>query len=111
MINKELIYQRAIERWGISLQSVVVIEEMSELTKEITKTLRGNKFEHRNESDFDNIIDEIADVEIMLEQLKWWIPKATKEVEVFKKNKLKRLQGILDNLDKKDELNKQNPSA
>jgi hypothetical protein len=104
VLNKELIYQRAIERWGINLQSLVAIEEMSELTKEISKATRNSVLLNRQESM--ELIEEIADVEIMLEQLKWWIPTANKEVESYKKSKLKRLQGILDKLDEKDKDNK-----
>jgi len=40
----------------------MVFEEMSELTKELTKFFRGKK-------DIDKIAEEIADVKIMLEQL------------------------------------------
>ncbi|AOY78414.1 hypothetical protein BJL90_15980 [Clostridium formicaceticum] len=41
----------------------MVFEEMSELQKELCKALRGNKVTG-------NIAEEIADVEIMLEQMK-----------------------------------------
>lgn len=53
----------AIIRYGPAAQLDMVIEEMSELTKEICKRKRGsdNRFE---------LIDEIADVLIMIEQLK-----------------------------------------
>ena len=67
MSNTELnrpkdIYQEDIETFGKDMQLTVAVEELSELTKEICKHKRGadNK---------ENIIEEIADVYIMLCQL------------------------------------------
>lgn len=55
------VYSRALEKWGKEAQLIMVIEEMSELTKEICKTFRGK-------TDAVAIADETADVKIMLEQ-------------------------------------------
>lgn len=57
------IYREAIELFGNTSQKVMVIEEMSELTKELCKELR-------NRGNVENIADELADVEITLAQLK-----------------------------------------
>lgn len=57
------ILNTAINLFGVDNQLNVAIEEMSELTKEICKTKRG--FHNENE-----VADEMADVYIMLEQLK-----------------------------------------
>lgn len=61
-IDKDILIQ-AIEKWGDSIQLDMVVEEMSELIKEICKYKRGRV--NRSE-----IIEEIADVSIMLEQAK-----------------------------------------
>lgn len=61
--ERKEVYLSAIEKWGIDLQSCMAIEEMSELTKEICKIRRGK-------NDPDALADEIADVTIMLEQLR-----------------------------------------
>lgn len=61
--ERKEVYLSAIEKWGIELQSCMAIEEMSELTKEICKIRRGK-------NDPDALADEIADVTIMLEQLR-----------------------------------------
>ena len=56
-------YQEAINTFGPEKQEEVAVEEMAELTKEICKNWRGK----------DNraaIAEEIADVTIMLEQLR-----------------------------------------
>ena len=57
------IYNEAIEFFGDLSQKVMVIEEMSELTKELCKDLRDR-------GNVENIADELADVEITLAQLK-----------------------------------------
>lgn len=57
------VYEYALHHYGGELQTMVCIEEMSELTKELCKHARG-------ESNVDAIAEEIADVEIMLAQMK-----------------------------------------
>lgn len=59
--NKDILRQ-VISRNGNVHQTVVAIEEMSELTKELTKTIRG-KYNH------DSITEEMADVLICFWQL------------------------------------------
>lgn len=56
------IFEKAIETYGADLQKQVAIEEMAELTKEICKDFRGK-------GNREHIIEEIADVDIMLQQL------------------------------------------
>lgn len=62
MTTIKSVIQKAIDTYGYDLQKQVAIEEMAELTKEICKDFRGK--ENR-----DNIIEEIADVQIMIYQL------------------------------------------
>lgn len=62
-ISEAEVLQRALDTYGSALQIVVMMEEMSELQKELCKYLRG-KYSPAN------IAEEIADVEIMLEQMK-----------------------------------------
>ena len=57
------ILEEAIKHYGAKMQVVVAMEEMAELTKELSKAYRGD-------ADYKHIAEEIADVEIMLEQLK-----------------------------------------
>ena len=57
------VYNAAIRAWGVQAQSWMVVEEMSELAKEICKLQR------RPAKSLDALADEIADVKIMLEQL------------------------------------------
>lgn len=55
---------KAIQTWGPHAQLLTVLEEMSELQKEILKNI------NRGKNNINEIIDETADVEIMLEQMK-----------------------------------------
>ena len=57
------ICQLAVNVYGKTSQCTVCMEEMAELTKELSKNLRG-------QDNAAHIAEEIADVEIMLEQLK-----------------------------------------
>jgi hypothetical protein len=75
----------ALRCWGARHQAVVAIEELSELQKELCKILRrqGNK-EHAAE--------EIADVEIMLAQMKkaLGVEHAVKRYKYFKLARLEK---------------------
>jgi hypothetical protein len=81
------IYKKAIEKWGQPLQIGMAIEEMAELIKELNKWMRGKKND-------ENIIEEMADVEIMLEQLKVMFSNHS-EIEEAKHEKLKRVELML----------------
>lgn len=81
-------YRKAIRHYGRDEQIVVAIEEMSELTKELTKNYRGK-------NNIDAIAEEICDVEVMLEQLKQ-IFDCRENVAQIKKIKLARLHKRID---------------
>ena len=92
MVNPVL--KRALETWGEEAQMLMVVEEMSELMKEILKNI------NRKKNNIDEIIEETADVEIMLEQLKENYQIAEK-VEAYKKDKIKVIEQRLNDWDKK----------
>lgn len=61
--ERKAVYEDAIHAYGVQAQLLMVLEEMSELQKEICKNFRGK----------DNrlaIAEECADLTIMLEQLR-----------------------------------------
>ena len=58
------VYLEAIKTFGALPQMVIVMEECSELQKEISKIIR-------EKGNLENLAEEIADVEIMIEQLKY----------------------------------------
>ena len=74
-----------IAKNGAEFQYNVCIEELAELTKELTKAIRGR-------ADHAHICEEIADVEICLRQLKLIVPDSHRQVHMFTEYKLKRLQ-------------------
>ena len=66
-VEVDLIYVEAIERWGRDAQMVKAAEEMAELSAVLLKYV--NTDEKQRSSLVEHIREEIADVEIMLEQL------------------------------------------
>ena len=80
--------QRAITKWGEDAQTKMVLEEMSELQKEICKFWRGK-------DNRDAIAEEVADVEIMLDQLELMLD-IQYQVEQHRQKKLRRLQKRLE---------------
>ena len=77
------LYAAAVKKYGKLSQLIICMEEMAELTKELSKSIRGA----------DNsaaIAEEMADVEIMLEQLRL-IYRNRSEVDTIKADKLRRL--------------------
>lgn len=81
--DKEL-YDKLIQQYGTT-QMIVAIEELSELQKEVCKAFR-NKYKK------DDMLGEIADVYIMLEQLKLYFNISDEEVinTIEQKNKRTR---------------------
>lgn len=88
MRNDVEILMAAIEKWGEDAQTKMVLEEMSELQKEICKRWRGK-------DNLDAIADEVADVEIMLRQLKLMLG-ISNEVEQHRQAKMLRLKERLE---------------
>ena len=79
---------------------LMVVEEMSELTKEILKNVNRGKDNVAAIVEETPFVKEPADVEIMLEQLKENYGIADR-VAVYKAEKLKLIERRLNELDKK----------
>lgn len=88
--------EKAIQTYGSTAQLLMLFEEMSELQKEICKNFRGSE-------NVEHIAEEIADVEIMIQQVKM-IFNIFDEVGIFKDSKVERLEKRLstDEKSKKD---------
>jgi NTP pyrophosphatase (non-canonical NTP hydrolase) len=87
MDSKEEIFEKAIEVWGIRSQLEMAQEESTELALAIRKFIR-----QQNDEKFDDMIGEIADVEIMIEQLKLMFPGIQEKVDPMKAFKINRLK-------------------
>lgn len=61
--NERNVFERALEHYGADVQTTVLVEEMAELQKEICKYWRGR-------ANYDHIAEEMADLSIMLDQMK-----------------------------------------
>lgn len=85
------LYKKALKVYGIETQINMVFEEMSELQKGLCKYLRGKEPIVQKL----RIAEELADVEIMLEQMKY-ILGLEKAVHNHKEYKIFRLKQRLD---------------
>lgn len=83
------VLKQAIDRYGKTLQTFVAIEEMSELIKELTKNMRGN-------DNHEAMVEEIADVYIMLDQIQIMNGIDLNEVVTKMHEKLERLKERLE---------------
>ena len=70
------------EHYGIEAQLCQATEELAELIVAINK--------YRRTGNIDNVIEEVADVEIMLSQLKYLLNISTSKIEEIKTNKIER---------------------
>jgi NTP pyrophosphatase (non-canonical NTP hydrolase) len=85
--EKEFLFSCAVNAWGVDAQLLMGVEECTELAHAILKYLR-------NPDKFPQVIEEIADVELMLEQLHLMFPIRI-EVDAVKEQKLDRLIKLL----------------
>ena len=87
------VLRRAIQTYGTETQCVVLFEEMSELQKEVCKHWRG-------QDNIEAITEELADVHIMLEQLRMMMGIDVEDVCMAVKDKVERLDARLNSVGK-----------
>lgn len=92
-MKRKQLYNLALFNYGIQTQLIVLCEEMSELAKVVLKDLRNSTISTHE------LIDEIADVEIMLEQVKL-IYKLDRKL-IYKRKDFKK-QRLLKSLKEKE---------
>jgi len=96
-MNRQFLLQHAITTYGVAPQEDMVIEEMSELTKAILKHRRlGDKVSENGLERVacqSHIREEIADVQIMLDQMRI-IYGDTSENELYKLERLVERLGL-----------------
>lgn len=87
MVSKE--HERLLSRiaghFGYNAQSRILIGECAELIQAVSKYGRESTQERR-----DNLIEEIADVEIMIAQIKYLLSIEPEEIEMWKEFKVDR---------------------
>ena len=85
-MSNDKILSEALETYGVDLQMIVLAEECSEVIQEVMKLKRGKKGHM-------GLIEEIADLDIMLDQFKLiW----KDDINFIKSQKIKRLKERLD---------------
>lgn len=96
MTSKETMY-KAINTYGVENQMIKTVEELSELSQALCKSLIRLNYTKEKISleSVDNIFEEMADVEIMLEQCKIMF-QCDKEVNELKHKKIERLERRLE---------------
>jgi NTP pyrophosphatase (non-canonical NTP hydrolase) len=82
--NQDL-YKEVINKWGIDSQMLQLAEESLELSHAILKM-------RRKREKIDDVAEEIADVQIMIEQLHIIHDDLKEKVETMRKIKLERLK-------------------
>lgn len=85
--KRRQLYRCALDTWGPDAQTLMVMEEMSELQKELCKHARGK-------DNLEAIVEEIADVQIMLEQM-MVLYDCNRGVKDYKEIKVARLASRL----------------
>lgn len=88
-LQRKMLLLQAVQKFGKESQCRMMIEEMSELTKALCKLPRGGPVE--------NVLEEMADVQIMLDQMKLLFGD-TAEMEAVKLGRLARRIQIDENL-------------
>ena len=94
MTKKEQeIYKKALELWGEQFQVMMAIEEMAELMQKLSQYYRQNRIVSQ-----DDVLKEIADVEILLNQLKLiFDDEDYQSFRFIKQEKLNKLINYLEN--------------
>ena len=89
------LYKAAVKKWGLPLQMGMLMEECAELIQATSKVIRKGD---REMNTWRNLAEEMADVEIMIEQLKQQITWADMKTmtATYKHDKLLRLKTMLE---------------
>lgn len=82
---EEAVFQQALEKFGWEAQRLMLMEELSELQNAVCKEARGRDTR-------EHVAEEVADVEIMLEQVKLHF-EVEGNVERIRREKVDRLRG------------------
>ena len=84
------LYKRCVSKWGVSAQITQAAEECIELALACHHYLRDSRLKNKEE-----ITEEIADVELMIGQLKYMLSIDERDVECWKSAKEERLHSML----------------
>ncbi len=89
-MNIDKIYQKTINKWGEEAQYDQTVEECAELIAALKHFKRGK-------ASSQTVIDELADVTLMLGQLRWMF--GAERIEAAVEKKLEKLNALLESSD------------
>lgn len=97
--EEKKILQAAIDKWGGDMQVRMALEEMAELSKALLKFGRASD-NHADEQQqlidrYENVLEEIADVQIMLDQMRLLYGGNGVRLAYYRQLKLDRLKNKL----------------
>ena len=87
--ERRALLDRAITTYGAPAQMDMAVEEMAELTKALCKVKRVSCAAEAKAT-LENAVEEMADVQIMLDQLRIIFVHSTAEAEEYKLERLKK---------------------
>jgi len=89
--SRKKIYKKLLNKYGLNFQLNMLMEECAELIQATNKYIRYNK---ESAQPIRNLSEEIADVEIMIEQIKYHLDLQDLElrIETEKHDKLLKLK-------------------
>lgn len=90
--ERRALLDRAITTYGAPAQMDMAVEEMAELTKALCKVKRASCAAEAKAA-LENAVEEMADVQIMLDQLRIIFGRSTSEAEEYKLERLKKRLG------------------
>jgi NTP pyrophosphatase (non-canonical NTP hydrolase) len=93
----ENILKKAMQLFNWNDQLAQLMEECAELTVLCNHIRRGRSKPLENKKDAEDLASEIADVQIMIEQLTLYYPALQEEISSKRKEKLERLSNKIKN--------------
>lgn len=87
--ERRALLDRAITAYGAPAQMDMAVEEMAELTKALCKVKRVSCTAEAK-AVLENVVEEMADVQIMLDQLRIIFGRSTAEAVEYKLERLKK---------------------
>ena len=91
--EKIVIYRECVKQWGMEAQLNMAVEETAELISALQHYRRLRQWGHP--ATIEDIADEIADVEIMTDQLKFMFDIDSEHLLQIKEKKLNRVKELL----------------
>jgi len=100
-VDPKAIEQRAIDHYGRAHQLIKATEELGELAQAIARLLTTKAYNRpMHKGLVDHLLQEVADVEVMLDQIKLLFPDGALRVHSWKIYKLARLDQRMSEEDK-----------